>query len=283
MIPQVGGFQGCYLDNHRNNWRCARAVRKRPLSVCVLQKAAFLFSSFFSLTKPGLLSCRFVAHTLRLGVAKVGHSQRAQPPGLQTRQLYDGWVPPRESILVSTCRTAWLNRGKSAAGAVHTAGLPARPVYHPSMHVHACLLGAKCGNASVRWRGRSCSLPLVLQSEWFTMHQSNETQQRPLAQLMASEASERQSVMREYDLGTGVIQGQSAVIQLKVRELFEDFHNLVEEEEMARYSPLPSVVLQRMTVARPFPPLKPASPLTWLNRRPITAVAGHAIDYGQFS
>ena len=31
MIPQVGGFQGCYLDNHRNNWRCARAVRKRPL------------------------------------------------------------------------------------------------------------------------------------------------------------------------------------------------------------------------------------------------------------
>ena len=27
MIPQVGGFQGCYLDNHRNNWRCARAVR----------------------------------------------------------------------------------------------------------------------------------------------------------------------------------------------------------------------------------------------------------------
>ena len=25
-----GGFQGCYLDNHRNNWRCARAVRKRP-------------------------------------------------------------------------------------------------------------------------------------------------------------------------------------------------------------------------------------------------------------
>ena len=29
MIPQVGGFQGCYLDNHRNNWRCARAVRKR--------------------------------------------------------------------------------------------------------------------------------------------------------------------------------------------------------------------------------------------------------------
>ena len=43
MIPQGGGFQGCYLDNHRNNWRCARAVhalcprcaravRKRPLS-----------------------------------------------------------------------------------------------------------------------------------------------------------------------------------------------------------------------------------------------------------
>ena len=26
MIPQVGGFQGCYLDNHRNNWRCARTV-----------------------------------------------------------------------------------------------------------------------------------------------------------------------------------------------------------------------------------------------------------------
>ena len=26
MIPQVCGFQGCYLDNHRNNWRCARAV-----------------------------------------------------------------------------------------------------------------------------------------------------------------------------------------------------------------------------------------------------------------
>ena len=27
MIPQVGGFRGCYLDNHRNNWRCARTVR----------------------------------------------------------------------------------------------------------------------------------------------------------------------------------------------------------------------------------------------------------------
>ena len=36
MIPQVGGFQGCYLDNHRNNWRCARAVRKRPLSLHLL-------------------------------------------------------------------------------------------------------------------------------------------------------------------------------------------------------------------------------------------------------
>ena len=33
MIPQVGGFQGCYPDNHRNDWRCARAVRKRPLRV----------------------------------------------------------------------------------------------------------------------------------------------------------------------------------------------------------------------------------------------------------
>ena len=42
MIPQVGGFRGCYPDNHRNSWRCARtvralcprcarAVRKRPL------------------------------------------------------------------------------------------------------------------------------------------------------------------------------------------------------------------------------------------------------------
>ena len=38
MIPQVRGFQGCYLDNHRNNWRCARAVRKRPLgNGCSLQ------------------------------------------------------------------------------------------------------------------------------------------------------------------------------------------------------------------------------------------------------
>ena len=27
MIPQAGGFQGCYLDTHRNNWRCVRAVR----------------------------------------------------------------------------------------------------------------------------------------------------------------------------------------------------------------------------------------------------------------
>ena len=26
MIPQVGGFRGCYPDNHRNNWRCARTV-----------------------------------------------------------------------------------------------------------------------------------------------------------------------------------------------------------------------------------------------------------------
>ena len=27
MHDSVGGFQGCYLDNHRNNWRCARTVR----------------------------------------------------------------------------------------------------------------------------------------------------------------------------------------------------------------------------------------------------------------
>ena len=25
-----GGFQGCSRDEHRHNWRCARAVRKRP-------------------------------------------------------------------------------------------------------------------------------------------------------------------------------------------------------------------------------------------------------------
>ena len=47
MIPQVRGFQGCCLDNHRNNWRCARAVRalcgnapsviqKEPLALSVL-------------------------------------------------------------------------------------------------------------------------------------------------------------------------------------------------------------------------------------------------------
>ena len=30
MIPQVGGFQGCYLDNHRNNWRCARCAKTPP-------------------------------------------------------------------------------------------------------------------------------------------------------------------------------------------------------------------------------------------------------------
>ena len=26
----MGGFQGCSQDKQRNNWRCARAVRKRP-------------------------------------------------------------------------------------------------------------------------------------------------------------------------------------------------------------------------------------------------------------
>ena len=51
MIPQVGGFQGCYLDNHRNNWCCARTVRAlclrcaktpprgldaRPVSLCCM-------------------------------------------------------------------------------------------------------------------------------------------------------------------------------------------------------------------------------------------------------
>ena len=39
MIPQVGGFQGCYLDNHRNNWRCARAVRKRPQNTMRVMRA----------------------------------------------------------------------------------------------------------------------------------------------------------------------------------------------------------------------------------------------------
>ena len=49
MIPQVGGFQGCYLDTHCNNWRCARAVRalcenapivihKMPLSTHLLMQ-----------------------------------------------------------------------------------------------------------------------------------------------------------------------------------------------------------------------------------------------------
>ena len=28
MIPQVGGFQGCYPDNHRNDWRCAETPPK---------------------------------------------------------------------------------------------------------------------------------------------------------------------------------------------------------------------------------------------------------------
>ena len=30
MLLEVAGFQGCYRGKHRNNWRCARAVRKRP-------------------------------------------------------------------------------------------------------------------------------------------------------------------------------------------------------------------------------------------------------------
>ena len=34
-----GGFQGCYLNNHRNNWRCARAVpalcENAPLVPCL--------------------------------------------------------------------------------------------------------------------------------------------------------------------------------------------------------------------------------------------------------
>ena len=27
MLLEVAGFQGCYWGKHRNNWRCARAVR----------------------------------------------------------------------------------------------------------------------------------------------------------------------------------------------------------------------------------------------------------------
>ena len=27
MLLEVAGFQGCYRGKHRNNWRCARAVR----------------------------------------------------------------------------------------------------------------------------------------------------------------------------------------------------------------------------------------------------------------
>ena len=31
MLLEVASFQGCYRGKHCNNWRCARAVRKRPL------------------------------------------------------------------------------------------------------------------------------------------------------------------------------------------------------------------------------------------------------------
>ena len=30
MLLEVAGFQGFYRGKHHNNWRCARAVRKRP-------------------------------------------------------------------------------------------------------------------------------------------------------------------------------------------------------------------------------------------------------------
>ena len=33
----MGGFQGCSRDKQRNNWRCARAVRKRPLDIVARQ------------------------------------------------------------------------------------------------------------------------------------------------------------------------------------------------------------------------------------------------------
>ena len=52
MIPQVGGFQGCYLDNHRNNWRCARAVRKRPLGLCGRTHCIATTHSFLSTLFP---------------------------------------------------------------------------------------------------------------------------------------------------------------------------------------------------------------------------------------
>ena len=52
MIPQVGGFQGCYLDNHRNNWRCARAVpalcENAPMGsgpLCLPQSVQYLFAT----------------------------------------------------------------------------------------------------------------------------------------------------------------------------------------------------------------------------------------------
>ena len=32
MLLEVAGFQGYYRGKHRNNWRCARAVQKRPLN-----------------------------------------------------------------------------------------------------------------------------------------------------------------------------------------------------------------------------------------------------------
>ena len=43
MIPQVGGFWGCYPDNHRNNWRCARTVpalcENAPIGIGLVIKA----------------------------------------------------------------------------------------------------------------------------------------------------------------------------------------------------------------------------------------------------
>ena len=104
MIPQVRGFQGCYLDNHRNNWRCARAARalcENAPYVCgqrlwIYVGSAHATEVFHHLfTDPDLLwlweggmYTSFVAKALAL---PRGHFGRGYRPGRS------GWTRPHTS------------------------------------------------------------------------------------------------------------------------------------------------------------------------------------------
>ena len=81
MIPQVGGFRGCYPDNHRNSWRCARTVHalcprcaKTPPKH-VLGRIYMFFTLFGYLPHGGGDSPKGLVHNLLMQLFTLGSSK----------------------------------------------------------------------------------------------------------------------------------------------------------------------------------------------------------------